>query len=356
MSVDNTTPPAPDPTEPLPDELADEIEAQDHEFSLEDLAAHFNDPADTDADADADGEDDPEDPDPAETPAPDLETEELDPAAKESGISREESEPAAIQQPDPAAADPAPEVTELAPTSDLVQFNGATYRKADVEAVVAWVESLTPEQLAALNNPAAATPPGATPPESQSESTTDALPEEVVDPQLAEWTARQIAAVNERLESFQRAEEQRARQEAQLAEAAFAQAFEEARTETRDRFNLTDTEVDLLLTTASQANAVGFISQQNPNLGPKEMLEAAFEATLWQTPAFRDKAVAAQVAEAVGNVQVDATIAERKANNSSIVGSGAVTPRQQRQKPQTTEDHHQAAVDLVSEAMKTGNQ
>lgn len=352
MSAETPAPPTPDPTEPLPDELAEEIDAQDHEFSLEDLAAAFNDPAEPDAEPD-EGEDegDPADPDAAEG---------QDPAAEgEPQVEEPPADPATSELETPADPEPAPApapASEPAPVDDLIQFQGATYRKADVEAVISWVESLTPEQVAALNNPAAATPPGAPAPTAAPEPAADGLPEDVVDPQLADWTARQIAAVNERLESIQRSEEQRARQEAQLAEAAFAQAFDEARAATRDQFGLTETETDLLLQTAAQTNAVGFISNQNPNLENKELLEAAFEATFWNTPAFRDKAVTAKVAEATGNIQVDAQIAERKNNNSSIVGSGAVTPRQQRPKPQTTEDHHQAAVDLVAEALKTGNQ
>lgn len=349
MSGDNT-PPDPDPNEPLPQEPAGELEDDGFEFSVADLEAHFETPPEALDDPD------PEDPDPAAAPEGEGD-EDPDPAEEPAGEPAVE-QPAAEDPPAPAPEpEPAPEPAPTPPPS-TVAIGGREYAASDIEALVTFIETLTPEQIAYLNNPQAATPPGQPSPAPAPDAPDpNALPgeDEIVDPRLAEWTAKQLDAVNARLEAIQRAEDVRAQQEAQIAEQQFAQAFDTARSGTMEQFGLSDAEADMLLKATEQSGVVAFIASQNPAMPTEQLLSSAFEMTFWSTPAFRDRAVGAQAEAIAGERGIDARLAERKANNASLVGSGAVTPRVQKQTPQTPEDHDRAAIDLVNEAMQSGN-
>jgi hypothetical protein len=322
--MDTSTP----ETEPLPDESQDPaldlIDEQDHEFSREDMLALFEDPLAEDVSPDTvdEGGVDPEAGDDT-PPAPVAEDDEGEGAPAE--------EPA----PEPIAAD----------TPPVINIGGAAYRTEDIEGLVQWVSSLSPEQLALLQTQAE--------PEPQP-TAADLLPpeDELVDPRLAQWTAQQLSGVEQKLDIL--LEQQRQQQQfiAAQREAELHAALDTARRGVQEQYGLTDAEAEKLLEVAGK-NPVATAAVQNGdmNTDPAGTFRAALETTYWITPEFRDRAIEQRVTTQVAELQVNNALEERKALNQSLVGQGAATPRATTPAPQTPQEHEAEALRLLRESM-----
>jgi len=318
------TEPTPE-TEPLPDESQDPanelIEEQDYEFSREDMLALFDDPDVTAADEGEGGVADAGDDTP---PAP---------------VAEDEGEDAPVEDPAPEA-EPEPIAAEAPP---VINIGGAAYRAEDIEGLVNWVSSLSPEQLALLQSQPEPEPdPAATlPPE-----------DEIVDPRLAQWTDTRFQTVEQKLDIL--LAQQQAQQQfiAQQREAELHAALDTARRGIQEQYGLTDAEAERLLA-AANSNPVATAAVQNSNLDadPTGAFRAALETTYWITPEFRDRAIQSQVVSQVAELQVNNALEERKALNQSLVGQGAATPRATSPAPETPQEHEAAALALLKERM-----
>lgn len=314
------TEPTPDPTDPGPDEAQDPvndiIEEQDHEFSREDMLALFDDP-EMETTAEDEGGVEPDAGD--DTP--------LEPAAEE--------EPAEEPAPDP---EPTPE------PSPYVEFAGRQYPVDQVGQLIAWAESLTAEQWAALQ--------GQQPEPDPEPTIARPAEDEIVDPALASYVEQKFAELEQRQALF---EQQQQAAQAQLAaqrDAELNAAVDQARRGVAEKYGLTDIEAQRLLEVANNTPAaIATVQTADLNSDPVGTFTQALETAYWITPEFRDRAIQSQATTLAAELGVQSQLEERKQLQSGLVGQGAATPRVTTPAPQTDEEHLAEAIRLARESM-----
>lgn len=341
--TDQTDPSAPDPTDPGPTEPPapeDIIEEQDFEFSTEDMnrvaAEMFGD-----SDADSQVEDETE-PGEQEDPTPPAAAGAEQPAGDNADAG--DGTDAGVEEDRGAAASSTPAPPPTPDTPPVVMVGGQAYRPEDIEGLINWASSLTPEQLAALSPqqaPVDEPPTNPLPPE-----------EELVDPRLAQWTETQLGSLEQKVDLL--LEQQRAQQQilAQQQMAELNAALDKARRGVAEEMGLTDDEAMRLVEAANNNPAATAVVQNyDMNADPEGAFRAALTTAYWLTPEFRDRAITDQVTTQVAQQLVDNAVESRKSVNQGLVGAGAATPRQTTQVPQTEQEHLQAAIDLARQSM-----
>lgn len=266
---------------------------------------------------------------------------------------------------DDGSAEPDP---EPAPTGGLIEFGGQTYRRGDVERVVAWAESLTPEQVAAMQGatqqqaPAPAQPtPTPTAPQPDAPQMPDLS--NVADPELAQYMQAQFAAQAAEIERLQAIEQQRYQAEAAQRQVVLQTALDSASSTIVERYGLTDAETSQLLAKANESNVMTFAGQQYGLDNPQETFERGFELLIAQTPEFQQKAIEARAKELASEIiakdaeaRATAQTDTRRQINSSLVGAGAAAPRAVQTIPAAGPERDAAMVAEIADAMRPGNQ
>lgn len=323
-----------DTTEPLLDDTQDPaLDEDSFEFSLDDLNAVFDEPADEAdpaATADAPASDESEEP-PSSS---------ADEAADEGGV--EPQGHAGDDAPLEDATPPTPEPEPVAQTG-LVDIDGQMYRAADVAALIGYIENLSPEQQAVLFGQ----------PEPEPAPHTQLPPEdEIVDPRLAEYVQSNFSQLDQKLDAVLQQQQAQQALLAQQQQAELNAALDTARRGVAEAHGLSDAEAARLLEVANQMpEAAAAVQNSNLNTDPVSAFQAALETAYWLTPEFRDRAIEDQVTTRAAELGVQSAIDERRQLNQSLVGSGAAAPRAHAPKPTTPEEHQAAAVALVRESL-----
>ena len=324
--------------EPLPDDTQDPALDEDFapEFSLDDLNAVFEAPAEPEGD------------EPAATTAPTGEESEESPssstdeAADGGGVDPSMGHAGDDTSPEP----PAPESTAPAAATEpagVVEIDGQLYRAQDVADLIGYVSQLPPDKQAILF--------GQPEPE-QDPRTVLPAEEELVDPALAQWTDSRFQSLEQKLDII--AQQNAAMQQAvaKQQEAELNAALDQARRGVAEAHGLTDAEAERLLEVANKnPAAAAAVQNYDMNANPVEAFQAALETAYWLTPALRARATQDQATTQVAELTVENAVSERRNLNQSLVGSGAAAPRAQAPKPQTPEEHMAAAADLVRESL-----
>jgi vacuolar-type H+-ATPase subunit I/STV1 len=170
-------------------------------------------------------------------------------------------------------------------------------------------------------------------------------PQAPAQPPLSEETLEDLdPAVRQRLETVdvlqQRLDALQA-QQTQANQAQFQAAVQRGADNIKDKYALTDEEVQELQVIGAGMNVLPGIAQQRGDY--VSAVEETLELAYWQTEKFRDAAVARYSAE-----QAEAEKRKRKA--SSISGGSGSVPRGPKA-PSTKEDRREAMVQAITQAM-----
>lgn len=239
--------------------------------------------------------------------------------------------------------------TDTATTdADPYSFGGHTYTREDVEGVVAWVSSLTPEQMVAIERalnpePVAEQPPATPPPAPITED------EEIIDGRLAQYVDERFSQVSDQLDAISRAAEQQQALEAQRQEQILSEALTEARQGTKEKFGLSDEDMAALEEATTRSNYVGYLAQQRGLANPRAVFEEAMETVFYATPEFRERVTQDQVNKAIADA---ANLQSKKSKAGSLAGRGGAAPKPSSDGgPKTPQQHMSAIVDLLKKDM-----
>jgi len=298
-----------------------------------------------------------ESPDPQTDDERELTLEEQVTAHFESGDPVPDEEPPAVEEGSEEAvdhieADDDASTTNTANTAttdaDPYSFGGRTYTREDVEGVVAWVSSLTPEQMVAIERalnpePVAEQPPATPPPAPITED------EEIIDGRLAQYVDERFSQVSDQLDAISRAAEQQQALEAQRQEQILAEALTEARQGTKEKFGLSDEDMAALEEATTRSNYVGYLAQQRGLANPRAVFEEAMETVFYATPEFRERVTQDQVNKAIADA---ANLQSKKSKAGSLAGRGGAAPKPSSDGgPKTPQQHMSAIVDLLKKDM-----
>jgi hypothetical protein len=243
------------------------------------------------------------------------------------------------------APDPAEPTVE--PASETITFGDKSYNVDDVRGVINWVENLTPEQMARMQDalyersvqqadpqPAVDQPQGYT-----------LDPDETLDPRLAQYVEQRFGQVEEYLRHLTAATWEQRQIEASRQETQLVEALHEARTGVAERLGLDDADLAALTTATEQAGIVAFLSQRDGMSNPRAVFEEALETVYWSTPEFRQRAMTV-TAEAAA--EEAASLAQKKARAGSLSSKGATAPRSKSSVPMSSDEAFAAMVNELA--------
>jgi len=249
-----------------------------------------------------------------------------------------------VDEPEPVDE---PVVEDEPAAFDPYEFGGQQFAREDIEQLVTWASSLTPEQMQRIQYALAGQPE----PQVQQDTTLFADtpvdpglaidPDEALDPDLAKYVLGLSAEV-EQLRQAQAVQfEQEQERERELLEAA----FETARTGVGERLGLSDADLEALVVRTNQSGLVTYLAQQQGIGQPEALFTQALESTYWMTPEFREKSLAHQ-ADLAAERQRDL---DAKKSRAAAGGSSKGSAARTRQEPQTQEERFNAMVAEIAQ-------
>lgn len=216
------------------------------------------------------------------------------------------------------------------PDADTIEIGGQLYRRADVEAQLAWASSLTPEQVQSIaaaldqrHEQSQQSPP--TQPVQQYD------PEDSIDPQLARYVNERLAAQQAEIEQLAAYREQSVQSQQSQRVAQLTDGYNTARAQLAERYGFDENDMATLEAQMERTGIVGTYATQI--LDATEMFTRAYEDTLWTTPEFRAQMIAFQTrseAEERANIEAEQARIEREArarNAAKLSGGGGSAPR-----------------------------
>jgi hypothetical protein len=300
----------------------------------------------------------------ADAPAPDpeaegVESEEPAPSPDSTpGITEtlSEAESTEEDQPAPGSADPQEleveggEGDEGTPTAPApITFRGIEITEDQMEAMVNvhnWATSLPDAQKDQINAllsgqyelvPRGTTPPAAAPASSGVPSPTP--DEDYLDPAVA----RDIAAMNERVAAMEAQAATYAQAQHREMEQQRIQAIAAGQAAIRDKFSLSDAELEQLIASTTQAQIIPALAAQYPN-DPLKAFTTALETTYFSNPTFQQREVQRRMDEASAQAE---QVAAKRRKAASLAGSSAPVPREE--KPLTALTPDQAQLSMIEE-------
>ena len=257
--------------------------------------------------------------------------------------------------------DPTPEPV-AASTGDVLEFGGRSYLRSDVEAQLAWASGLTPEQVAriaqAIEYDQQAPQQQQQAPQPQPQPVQGFDIEDTVDPDLARYMSEQFATQQAEIEQLKAQQYAVYQQEQAREEQTLTESFVEKRQEIADRYQLSELEVQALTTTMENSNIITFLAEQMGIADPDALFDRAYEQTYWTVPAFRDRTIQSQTANAVeAEREQTQKVADRKARAGALTGGGGGTPSSLKPAapvPATAADRQKMLVDGFAKAMAEG--
>jgi len=266
------------------------------------------------------------------------------PSASESAPTDEPTDEPSTPEDTPPVEEPE-ELPSAATAPEVFEFAGRKFLKDDIEATLDWVTSLTPEQMARVQEALAPEPEA---------PATPAIPElpadEIIDPKLAEYVQQTYGTLASELQALREYQAQQAQLEQERRTAELRDALQHARTGTMDKFGLSDTDLAALEQRAAEAQIVPYLMNQGGR-SYQEVFSEALETTYWMTPEFRERALNQSISEASERAAEEARkITERKANAASLSGGGAAASRT-KAPPKTADEKFNAMVDEIATRM-----
>ena len=260
---------------------------------------------------------------------------------------------------DEPVEDPTPPPV-AASTGDVLEFGGRSYLRSDVEAQLAWASGLTPEQVAriaqAIEYDQQAPQQQQQAPQPQPVQGFDI--EDTVDPDLARYMSEQFATQQAEIEQLKAQQYAVYQQEQAREEQTLTESFTVKRQEIADRYQLSELEVQALTTTMENSNIITFLAEQMGIADPDALFDRAYEQTYWTVPAFRDRTIQSQTADAVeAEREQTQKVADRKARAGALTGGGGGTPSSLKPAapvPATAADRQKMLVDGFAKAMAEG--
>ena len=257
--------------------------------------------------------------------------------------------------------DPTPEPV-AASTGDVLEFGGRSYLRSDVEAQLAWASGLTPEQVAriaqAIEYDQQAPQQQQQAPQPQPQPVQGFDIEDTVDPDLARYMSEQFATQQAEIEQLKAQQYAVYQQEQAREELTLTESFVVKRQEIADRYQLSELEVQALTTTMENSNIITFLAEQMGIADPDALFDRAYEQTYWTVPAFRDRTIQSQTANAVeAEREQTQKVADRKARAGALTGGGGGTPSSLKPAapvPATAADRQKMLVDGFAKAMAEG--
>lgn len=262
---------------------------------------------------------------------------------------------------DEPVEDPTPPPV-AASTGDVLEFGGRSYLRSDVEAQLAWASGLTPEQVARIAQ--AIEYDQQAPQQQQAQQEAQPQPvqgfdiEDTVDPDLARYMSEQFATQQAEIEQLKAQQYAVYQQEQAREEQVLTESFTVKRQEIAERYQLSELEVQALTTTMENSNIITFLAEQMGLGNPDELFDRAYEQTYWTVPAFRDRTIQSQTADAVeAEREQTQKVADRKARAGALTGGGGGTPSSLKPAapvPATAADRQKMLVDGFAKAMAEG--
>jgi hypothetical protein len=255
----------------------------------------------------------------------------------------------AIETP-PVAEEPAAEF-EAPEAPATIEFGDRSYNVEDVRGVIDWVENLTPDQMARVQEAlyVQQQQPVQQPVPQQPQYGLD--PDETLDPRLAQYVEQRFGQVETYLDQLTRATYEQRQLEAARQEAQLADALAEARSGVAERLGLNDDDLSRLTRATEDAGIVAFLAQKNGLGNPRSVFEQALETVYWATPEFREQAMSLTAEQAAGEA---ATLAQKKARAGSLSSKGATAPRTKSAAPLNPEEAFAAMVNELAKDLAEG--
>jgi hypothetical protein len=229
---------------------------------------------------------------------------------------------------------------------DPYLFAGQHFDRQDIEQLVTWASSLTPDQMQRINDALVGQP------EPQVQADTQGLfedtpadfgldPDDALDPDLAKY----VLGLSAEVEQLRQAQAMQFEQEQERERELLESAFESARSGVGERLGLSDSDLEALVNRTNQSGIVTYLAQQQGLGAPESLFTQALESTYWMTPEFREKSLSRQ-AEVAATEQRDLDAKKaRAASGGASRGSAART----RQEPQTQEERFNAMVAEIAQ-------
>jgi hypothetical protein len=248
---------------------------------------------------------------------------------------------------EPAAEFEAPEAPE---TPATIEFGDRSYNVEDVRGVIDWVENLTPDQMARVQEALyVQQQPVQQPVPQQPQYGLD--PDETLDPRLAQYVEQRFGQVETYLDQLTRATYEQRQLEAARQEAQLADALAEARSGVAERLGLSDDDLSRLTRATEDAGIVAFLAQKNGLGNPRSVFEQALETVYWATPEFREQAMSVTAEQAAEQAS---TLAQKKARAGSLSSKGATAPRTKSAAPLNPEEAFAAMVNELAKDLAEG--
>lgn len=271
----------------------------------------------------------------------------------------DDDEPSSEPAPAPA---PSPEPAPIAASDDVLEFDGRSYLRSDVEAQLAWASGLTPQQVARIAQVIEEEQQQLQQPQQQAPQQQQPVQgfdiEDTVDPDLARYMSEQFATQQAEIEQLKAQQYAVYQQEQAREEQVLTESFMVKRQEIADRYQLSELEVQALTTTMENSNIITFLAEQMGIANPDELFDRAYEQTYWTVPAFRDRTIQSQTADAVeAEREQTQKVADRKARAGALTGGGGGTPSSLKPAapvPATAADRQKMLVDGFAKAMAEG--
>lgn len=247
---------------------------------------------------------------------------------------------------------PAEEPT--APSSPpTVDLGDRSYNVEDVRGVIDWVENLTPEQMARVQEALYAQPAQqyAEPVQQPAPQGYGLDPEETLDPRLAQYVEQRFGQVEDYLQRLTAATYEQRQIEASRQEAQLADALSEARSGVAERLGLSDEDLSALTRATEQTGIVAFLAQKNGMGNPRGVFEQALETVYWATPEFREKAMSVTAEQAAEEAM---SLAKKKSRAGSLSSKGATAPRTKTTAPLNPEEAFAAMVNELAKDLAEG--
>ena len=240
--------------------------------------------------------------------------------------------------------EPVEEPAATVPTVDdeALYFGGQPFQREDVEQLVTWAASLSPDQMQAIQYALNAEQPA---PVDESDTGRPELNlEDVLDPELAKYVTDQFSYLNEEIENLRANQIEQIQIEKNREHQLLESAFEEARTGVTEKLGLSDSDAEALIQATNQSGLVAYLAQQKGLGAPVDLFTEALETTYWMTPEFRERQVAVQAETAVAEQRdLDA----KKSRAAAVSGTSASAARS-KVEPQTHEERFSAMVQEIA--------
>ena len=244
------------------------------------------------------------------------------------------------------------------PPEGYIDIGGNYYRAADVEAQLAWAQSLTPEQIQAIAQALDPSTQPTQPTQPQTQPTQPAFdPEDSIDPALARYVQSQLDAQAEQIAQLTEYRTRAQQQDTAALEAQYEAGYKAARAQVQEQFQLDDDDMRAIETVMEQTQIAGRLAPVIAD--PTEMFTRAYTDTLWTTPQFRealmerDRRVAAEREAAEAQARANDARAQRAENASRLTGGGGTPPKAPTPPDLSTPEARQdALVNGIAEAMR----